>query len=124
MDEGNCVFIGGKTFVVTYQENNFYSNDSHNLSLYLKDEKYKNKYVQLYLITCIKKSLSHKYSWGNSVSKAKIKEDNISLPIMNHEIVYNKMKTFISAIEKLVIKEVVQHADIEIKTTKKVIMNK
>ena len=35
LDKGNCVFIGGKTFVVTYQEKDFYSNDSHNLVLYL-----------------------------------------------------------------------------------------
>jgi len=121
IDEGNCIFIGGKTFVVTYQENNFYSNDSHNLSLYLKDEKYKNKYVQLYLTTCIQKSLAHKYSWGNSVSKAKIKNDNISLPIMNNKIMYDKMEIFISAIQKLVIKDVVKYADMKIETIKKVI---
>ena len=33
IDEGNCVFIGGKTMVVTYQEKDFCSNDSHNLAL-------------------------------------------------------------------------------------------
>ena len=83
-DEGNCVFIGGKTFVVTYQEKDFYSNDSHNLGLYLKDENFRNEYIQLYLVTCVKKSLGHQYSWGNSISKAKIKNDNISLPINNY----------------------------------------
>ena len=31
IDKGNCVFIGGKTFVVSYQEKDFFSNDSHNL---------------------------------------------------------------------------------------------
>lgn len=35
--KGNCIFIGGKTFVVTYQESDFFSNDSHNLALYLKE---------------------------------------------------------------------------------------
>lgn len=38
MDKGNCIFIGGKTFVVTYQEKDFFSNDSHNLTLRLKEE--------------------------------------------------------------------------------------
>ena len=38
LEKGNCIFIGGKTFVVSYQEKDFYSNDSHNLALYLKDE--------------------------------------------------------------------------------------
>lgn len=121
IDKGNCVFIGGKTFVVTYQKSDFYSNDSHNLGLYLKEEKYKNKFIQLYLVTCIKKSLSHKYSWGNSVSKTKIKSDNILLPVMNGKIIYDKMQTFISAIQKLVIKDVVRYADSKINATKQII---
>lgn len=37
LEEGNGIFIGGKTFVVSYQENDFYSNDSHNLALYTED---------------------------------------------------------------------------------------
>lgn len=37
LNRGNCVFIGGKTFVVSYQEKDFFSNDSHNLALYLKE---------------------------------------------------------------------------------------
>ena len=37
LDKGNCIFIGGKTLVVTYQKEDFYSNDSHNLALYLKN---------------------------------------------------------------------------------------
>lgn len=39
IEEGNSIFIGGKTFVVTYQENDYFSNDSHNLALYFKDDK-------------------------------------------------------------------------------------
>lgn len=120
-DEGNCVFIGGKTFVVTYQEKDFYSNDSHNLGLYLKDENFRNEYIQLYLVTCVKKSLGHQYSWGNSISKAKIKNDNISLPTINSKISYEKMEKFIKAIQKLVIKDVVKYADEKIKTTMDII---
>ena len=120
-DEGNCVFIGGKTFVVTYQEKDFYSNDSHNLGLYLKDESFRNKYIQLYLATCVKKSLGHQYSWGNSVSKAKIKNDNISLPTISSKISYEKMGKFIKVIQKLVIKDVVKYADEKIKTTMDII---
>lgn len=120
-DEGNCVFIGGKTFVVTYQEKDFYSNDSHNLGLYLKDENFRNKYIQLYLVTCVKKSLGYQYSWGNSISKAKIKNDNISLPTINSKISYEKMEKFIKAIQKLVIKDVVKYADEKIKITMDII---
>ncbi|GAA7221430.1 hypothetical protein HpBGD77_03690 [Helicobacter pylori] len=48
LDKGNCIFIGGKTFVVTYQQKDFYSNDSHNLALYLKDTHSKTKLNQLF----------------------------------------------------------------------------
>lgn len=110
IDKGNCIFIGGKTFVVSYQEKDFYSNDSHNLALYLKNYEI-NKYNQLYLTTCVKKSLSYKYSWGNSVSGAKIKKDVISLPTINGKIDMKSMDIFISAIQKLVIKDVVKYTN-------------
>ena len=121
LDKGNCVFIGGKTFVVTYQEKDFYSNDSHNLVLYLKNEENRNKSNQLYLATCINKSLKHKYSWGDSISNTKIKKDKVSLPTQNNQPNFTIMETFISAIQKLVIKEVVLYADRKIAATKTVV---
>lgn len=72
-DKGNCIFIGGKTFVVSYQDTDFFSNDSHNLALYLKQEDKADKINQLFLSTCIRKSLGHKYSWGDSISNKKFK---------------------------------------------------
>ena len=109
LDKGNCVFIGGKTFVVTYQEKDFYSNDSHNLALYFKNNV--TKLNQLFLVTCINKSLGHKYSWGNSISKAKIQSDKVSLPIKENQPNYELMETLISAIQKLVIKDVVLYVN-------------
>jgi hypothetical protein len=111
LDKGNCVFIGGKTFVVTYQEKDFYSNDSHNLVLYLKNAEYRSKLNQLYLATCINKSLGHKYSWGDSISNRKIQTDKVSLPTENKQPNYAIMETFISAIQKLIIKDVVLYVD-------------
>ena len=116
-EKGNCIFIGGKTFVVSYQENDFFSNDSHNLALYLKNAK-AEKSNQLYLATCIRKSLGHKYTWGDSISKTKIKEDNITLPVKSGKPDYAIMGTFISAVQKLVIKDVVQYADNKIEAAK------
>lgn len=120
LEKGNCIFIGGKTFVVSYQENDFYSNDSHNLALYLKNVK-KTKLNHLYLATCVYKSLCHKYSWGDSISKTKIKADKIGLPVKNGKPDYEAMDMLISAIQKLVIKDVVLYADRKIKATKDVI---
>ena len=112
LDKGNCVFIGGKTFVVTYQEQDFYSNDSHNLILSLKDEEKKSKLTQLFLSSCINKSLGHKYSWGNSISNRKIQKDIVSLPIIqNQQPNYELMETLISAIQKMVIKDVVLYVE-------------
>ena len=120
LDKGNCVFIGGKTFVVTYQENDFYSNDSHNLALYLKSSQV-NRLNQLYLASCINKSLGYKYSWGDSISNRKIQSDKVSLPTIKNKPNFEVMETFISAIQKLVIKDVVLYLNkkLEITTTKK-----
>lgn len=107
IDKGNCIFIGGKTFVVSYQEKNFYSNDSHNLVLYLKEKEEGSMFNHLYLATCINKSLKHKYSWDDSVSKAKIKKDKISLPVENGHPNYKIMGLLISAVQKLIIKDLV-----------------
>ena len=119
LEEGNCIFIGGKTFVVSYQEKDFFSNDSHNLALYLKNGD-RTKLTQLYLATCVFKSLSHKYSWGNSVSKAKIKSDLISLPSKDGKPDFSAMATLISVVQKLVIKNVALYADRKIEATKTV----
>ncbi|MER0123593.1 restriction endonuclease subunit S [Streptococcus sp. ZJ100] len=72
LDEGNSIFIGGKTLVISYQDRDYFSNDSHNLALYLKDEKHRTKLIQLYMVSALYKSLKPLYSWGNSISKQKI----------------------------------------------------
>lgn len=110
LDKGNCVFIGGKTFVVSYQEKDFYSNDSHNLALYSKNIEC-NKLNQLYLATCINKSLGYKYSWGDSISNKKIQSDKVSIPIKDKKPDYETMEIFISAVQKLVIKDVVLYVN-------------
>lgn len=114
LDKGNSVFIGGKTFVVTYQEKDFYSNDSHNLILYIKDEEKRTKLKQLYLATCVNKSLKHKYSWGDSISNRKIQKDMISLPSKNGKADLSSMEVLVSAVQKLVIKDVVHYLDSKI----------
>jgi len=124
LEKGNCIFIGGKTFVVTYQEKDFYSNDSHNLVLYVKDEAAdKSKQTQLCLAACINKSLGHQYSWGDSISNRKIQRDQVLLPTKNHQPDYALMETLITAIQKTVIKDVVLYADRKIAATQSVITN-
>ena len=106
LEEGNCIFIGGKTFVVSYQENDFFSNDSHNLVLYLKDSEKRTKSVQLYMASCISKSLGNKYTWGNSISHKKIENDFVLLPIKkDNQIDFDFMESFIRELEEERIRE-------------------
>lgn len=79
-ESGNCIMIGGKTLTITYQKEDFYSNDSHNLALYLKDNNYRTEKVQLFLITALKASIGHTYNWGDSISSKSIQKDIIMLP--------------------------------------------
>ena len=105
-EAGNCIFIGGKTFVVSYQENDFFSNDSHNLALYLDDEVNATKPHLLFMAACIARSLGHKYTWGNSISKQKIKSDFVSLPMTaSGEIDFAFMDSFIRELEEERIRE-------------------
>ncbi len=122
LDKGNCIFIGGKTFVVTYQQKDFYSNDSHNLALYLKDTHSKTKLNQLFIITCIYKALNNKYSWGDSISNTKIQNDSILLPTNPHgKIDFHFMHTLINALMKQTIQGVAQYCDAKIQATKEAI---
>ncbi len=99
IDEGNSIFIGGKTLVISYQDKDYFSNDSHNLALYLKDKSQRQKRTQLYLVSALYKSLQHKYSWGNSISRQKIQTDTVQLPSINGEIAFSYMENYIKTLE-------------------------
>ena len=135
LDKGNCIFIGGKTLVISYQESDFFSNDSHNLLLYLKGTKETSEEECQYLISSLYKSLKPRYNWNGSISKKKIQTDVISLPIQtnaDHTPIidpkntyhpegyipdWSFMEKYIRAVEKVVIKDVVDWKDEEIKKT-------
>lgn len=122
MNRGNCIFIGGKTFVVTYQANNFFSNDSHNLCLYFKGKNNLSKLQSFFMISCIEKGLGQRYSWGNSISNKKIQTDTFMLPENSDGTPdYAFMAVLMSAVQKLVIKDVVQYADKKMAATRSVI---
>ena len=84
IEKGNSIMIGGKTLVITYQEQDYISNDSHNLALYYHDIEIPNRNLQLFLVSALYRSLKPKYHWGDSISKSKIKNDVLMLPINNN----------------------------------------
>lgn len=81
--KGNCILIGGKTFTLTYQKEDFLSNDSHNFEVHLKNN-YGSENVYLFLITVFRQSFSSKYSWGDAVTKSKFLAQRIYLPTDNN----------------------------------------
>ena len=102
IEHGNSIMIGGKTLVITYQPKDFFSNDSHNLVLKVADEKGRSELAQLYMVAALYKTLGPKYSWGDSISKAKIQKDVVYLPVMGDgkSIDYSFMENCISAVKK------------------------
>lgn len=85
IDEGNSIFIGGKTLTINWQEKDYVSNDSHNLSLIIKNEKGRTKYAQLFMVTALYKSLKDIYKWSDSISKKSIQKDFVYLPVDENE---------------------------------------
>lgn len=119
VDKGHCIFIGGKTLTFSYQDQDFVSNDSHNLALYLKRPKTLSRYVYMYMISSLQKSLKSKYYWGDSISNKKIQKDTFFLPITpDGEPDFDYMERYIRVIEKLTIANVVKYKDKVIDTTK------
>lgn len=101
LNKGNCILIGGKTLAFSYQENDFVSNDSHNLALYLIESKYRKENVYLFLITVLKASLSESYKWSDSISFRAIQKDTILLPsCADGTPDYNFMGKFIDNLTK------------------------
>lgn len=100
-EEGNSIMIGGKTLVITYQPDDFFSNDSHNLVLKINDVNGRTEAAQLFMVATLYKNLSPKYSWGDSISKAKIQKDKVSFPVGSNGCMdFTFMETYIRAIMK------------------------
>lgn len=78
--------------------------------------------VNLFLKTALEKTLYPKYSREYLATwTGKVEYDKIQLPTQNNVIDFDFMHTFIRAIEKIVIKEVVEWADKKIQATKQII---
>jgi len=118
--KGRSLIIGRQTAVVYYQNEDFITTDGV-LVLTDKNEFIKNRNIGLFLANVINKYM-FPFGYSNTVSKEKLDKIKIFLPTTSTgEINYQFMEVFISAISKLVIKDVVLYADHKIKATKAVI---
>ena len=124
LEPAPSIMIGGKTFVLSYQSEPFVSNDSHNLTLRLKDEYQDsaNELTYLFLITTIRAFGDERFTWGNAVTKKRLVNGEFLLPVTSDgDIDFDYMQTYIRALEKQTIKGVVECKDKVIQETKKVV---
>jgi len=130
-DEGISAFIGND--VTVFSENtttidmfgsakyrNYkYGGDDHIAVVHTEDLP---KFAAIFVTTAIhKSSYTGKFHYGRNFYAKDADELNISLPTENQQPNYAIMETFISAIQKLVIKEVVLYSDRKIAATKTVV---
>lgn len=80
-----------------------------------------NKLRLLYMSTSLQKSIKTKFGWEDKAVWSKVQHETISLPTQNHQPDYDLMQTFISAIQKLVIRDLVLYAERKIEATKSVV---
>lgn len=125
--KGHCILVGGKTFTLTYQEKDFVSNDSHNFELHLLDNTH-SYLIYLFLITVLRSSLQHKYMWNDAVTKEKLLDEKIWLPINSNNrpdweymenYMFSQRKKIEKSIEKLHLCKICDESNIDLKNFKR-----
>lgn len=105
--------------------NSFYRNYAFgagdDTGVYWNDKINYSAKTMLYFTVAMEKSLNGRFSYGKKLRSSQSFNFKIQLPIKNGKIDYETMDRFISAVQKLVIKDVVLYADREIETTEKII---
>ncbi|WP_149032090.1 restriction endonuclease subunit S, partial [Flavobacterium psychrophilum] len=121
LNDGNTISFGQDTATMFYQEQPYFTGDKIKI-VKSKDKKFNKLNAQFFIATMTKSFSS--FSWGSSSYNIKIiGNQQIQLPIHNDKPNYELIETFITAIQKLVIKEVVLYADRKIEATKLVTQN-
>jgi len=105
--------IFGNTFYRTYD---YGAGDD--TGVYWHSEKNYSEKTMLFLTSSMSKLITGKFDFGNKLRSSQSLDFKIQLPIQNNKPNYELMETFINAIQKLVIKEVVLYADRKIEATK------
>lgn len=121
LNEGNTISFGQDTATMFYQEKPYFTGDKIKILKPIHNKFGKEN--ALFFITAMSKSFSN-FSWGSSSFNVKIIENQkIILPIKQGEIDFETIEILISAIKKLVIKDVVNYSNTKVEETKKFIKN-
>lgn len=107
--------------------NAFYRNYSFgagdDTGVYWSDQKNYAKETMLFFTTAMEKSILGQFSYGKKLRSSQSLGFKMKLLTQNHQPDLASMETFISAIQKLVIKDVVLYADKKIAATKQVVQS-
>ena len=118
----STILIHSNNQNIVYLDTPFYLKDGHGATSVLQSE-YLDKITAQFFMASIKKVILQKYSYNAKATKIELKNTEINLPVKsdNASVDYSYMHLVISAIQKLVIKDVVLYADKKIAATKKVV---
>ena len=109
LNEGNTISFGQDTATVYYQEQPYFTGDK--IKIVKAKDSFFNRKNAFYFIASMTKSFSS-FTWGGSSFSVKIiKEQPIQIPIKENKPDYETMETVISAIHKMVIKDVVLYVE-------------
>jgi hypothetical protein len=111
------ILIHSNNQSIVFLEKPFFLKDGHGATSVLQSEKL-NRINQMCIVASIDKVIKRKYSYNHKATKIELKNTFIQLPIKNNQPDYEIMDTLISAIQKLVIKDVVLYADRKIEGAK------
>ena len=122
-EEGGIITYSDTTTseAIFYQDKPFVGY-SHIQGLYPRV--YKDIWVEstlLYVVVAFRKVAHNKFDYGNKFNRNIASNMYIQLPTSSDKLDYTQMETFIRAIEKLVIRDVVLYADRELAATQQVI---
>ncbi|EGV36859.1 type IIS restriction enzyme R protein [Neisseria weaveri ATCC 51223] len=105
--------------------NAFYRNYNYgagdDTGVYWNSERNFSKEIMLFLTTSMQKAVEGQFSYGKKLRSSQSLKIKMQLPQKHNSPDYAYMQTLLSAVQKLVIKDVVQYADKKIAATQSVI---
>lgn len=110
------VDIFGNAF---YRDYSFGAGDD--TGVYWNTEKQYSKLAMLFFTSAMNKALFGKFSYGKKLRSSQSLDIKMCLPVRDGVPDYSAMETFISAVQKLVIKDVVLYADRKIAAAKEAV---
>lgn len=100
---------------------NFEFGAGDDTGVYWSSEKNFSANTMLFFATCMACSLRNRFSYGEKLRSSKSHNFELTLPTHSCEIDFDTMETLISAVKKLVIRDVVEYANNKINSTKQAI---